>query len=91
MTTFAFLGRCSTEDQQDPESSRGWQLNRATALVEPRGGVIVTEYFDRDCCIKRSLVILTVNLTAGAAPAGRRERRSARPRGGNAGLRGRRP
>ncbi len=46
MTRFAFLGRCSTEDQQDPESSRNWQLNRAKALVEPRGGVVVAEYFD---------------------------------------------
>ena len=36
----------STEDQQDPESSRIWQLNRAKALVEPRGGVIVAEFFD---------------------------------------------
>lgn len=48
MTTlpFAFLGRCSTEDQQDPESSRGWQRNRATALIEPHGGIIVAEFFD---------------------------------------------
>ncbi|GAA0739551.1 recombinase family protein [Dactylosporangium roseum] len=46
MIRFAFCGRCSTEDQQDPESSRSWQLSRATALVEPRGGVIVAEYFD---------------------------------------------
>ena len=46
MTRFAFKGRCSTEDQQDPESSRGWQLARARALIEPRGGVIVAEYFD---------------------------------------------
>lgn len=47
MTTlrFAFLGRCSTEDQQDPESSRGWQRNRATALIEPHGGIIVAEFF----------------------------------------------
>ncbi|MFE1962527.1 recombinase family protein [Streptomyces sp. NPDC059479] len=43
---FAFAGRCSTEDQQDPESSRAWQLTRATALVAPQGGEIVTEYFD---------------------------------------------
>lgn len=43
---FAFLGRVSTEDQQDPESSRGWQRNRAAALIEPHGGVIVAEYFD---------------------------------------------
>jgi site-specific DNA recombinase len=43
---FAFLGRVSTEDQQDPESSRAWQLNRARALVEPHGGGIVAEFFD---------------------------------------------
>jgi site-specific DNA recombinase len=43
---FAFLGRCSTEDQQDPESSRGWQRNRALALIEPHGGVVVAEFFD---------------------------------------------
>ena len=46
MIRFAFKGRCSTEDQQDPESSRGWQVTRAKALVEPQGGVIVAEYFD---------------------------------------------
>jgi site-specific DNA recombinase len=43
---FAFMGRCSTEDQQDPESSRAWQYNRASALIEPHGGVIVAEFFD---------------------------------------------
>jgi DNA invertase Pin-like site-specific DNA recombinase len=43
---FAFAGRCSTEDQQDPESSRNWQRRRAAALIEPRGGRIVAEYFD---------------------------------------------
>jgi len=43
---FAFEGRCSTEDQQDPESSRSWQITRAKALIEPHGGRIVTEYFD---------------------------------------------
>jgi site-specific DNA recombinase len=43
---FAFLGRVSTEDQQDPESSRAWQLNRARALVEPHGGEVVAEFFD---------------------------------------------
>ncbi|WP_370026309.1 recombinase family protein [Planotetraspora sp. GP83] len=46
MTTFGFYGRVSTEDQQDPDSSRAWQLTRAKTLVEPRGGVIVAEYFD---------------------------------------------
>src|SRR5271170_7035572 len=48
MTNFAFYGRVSTEDQQDVESSRGWQLTRSRALIEPRGGVIVAEYFDVD-------------------------------------------
>lgn len=43
---FAFLGRVSTEDAQDPEVSRGWQLRRSRALIEPVGGLIVTEYFD---------------------------------------------
>jgi hypothetical protein len=42
---FAFEGRCSTEDQQDPESSRAWQLTRARLLIEPHGGQIVAEYF----------------------------------------------
>src|SRR5580693_6514935 len=44
----AFWGRVSTEDNQDPESSRGWQITRAKNLVEPRGGKIVTEFFDID-------------------------------------------
>ena len=43
---FAFYGRVSTEDLQDEASSRGWQLSRAKALIEPHGGVIVAEYFD---------------------------------------------
>lgn len=42
---FAFYGRVSTEDQQDPEASRNWQLARARALVEARGE-IVAEFFD---------------------------------------------
>jgi DNA invertase Pin-like site-specific DNA recombinase len=46
MLRFAFDGRCSTEDQQDPESSRAWQLTRAKTLIEPSGGVIAAEYFD---------------------------------------------
>jgi DNA invertase Pin-like site-specific DNA recombinase len=46
MMRFAFKGRCSTEDQQDPAASCAWQLTRAKALVEPHGGVIVAEYFD---------------------------------------------
>lgn len=43
---FAFGGRVSTEDQQDPASSRNWQLARSRALIEPHGGEIVAEYFD---------------------------------------------
>ena len=46
MKRFAFYGRVSTEDQQDPESSKGWQLSRSGGLIEPAGGVVVTEYFD---------------------------------------------
>jgi DNA invertase Pin-like site-specific DNA recombinase len=45
---FAFYGRVSTEDNQDPNASRAWQLNRARALIEPRGGQIVMEFFDID-------------------------------------------
>src|SRR6202166_1804597 len=48
MINFAFYGRVSTEDQQDPESSRGWQLTRSRGLIEARGGVIVAEVFDVD-------------------------------------------
>jgi DNA invertase Pin-like site-specific DNA recombinase len=43
---FAFYGRVSTEDQQDPTSSKQWQMSRATSLIEPHGGKIVTEFFD---------------------------------------------
>ncbi|WP_329462086.1 recombinase family protein [Streptomyces sp. NBC_01431] len=46
MTRFAFAGRCSTEDLQDPEASKNWQLLRAKGLIEPAGGRIVAEYFD---------------------------------------------
>ncbi len=43
---FAFYGRVSTEDQQDPEASRQWQLARARNLIEPTGHTIVAEFFD---------------------------------------------
>lgn len=43
---FAFYGRVSTEDQQDPVASRHWQMSRAQALIEPVGGRVVREYFD---------------------------------------------
>ncbi len=45
---FASWGRVSTEDRQDPESSRAWQRARALSLIEPAGGVIVAEFFDID-------------------------------------------
>jgi DNA invertase Pin-like site-specific DNA recombinase len=43
---FAFYGRVSTEDHQDEHASRGWQLRRATQLIEPHGHAIVEEFFD---------------------------------------------
>ncbi|OJF10745.1 recombinase family protein [Couchioplanes caeruleus] len=43
---FAFYGRVSTEDQQDPQASKAWQLSRARSLIEPAGGGIVAEFFD---------------------------------------------
>jgi DNA invertase Pin-like site-specific DNA recombinase len=46
MTRFAFYGRVSTEDQQDPASSRAWQMRRAEQLIEPAGGQVVAEFFD---------------------------------------------
>ena len=42
----AFYGRCSTEDNQDPETLQGWQLGNACKFVEPLGGTVVAEYFD---------------------------------------------
>jgi site-specific DNA recombinase len=43
---FAFYGRVSTEDQQDPASSRAWQLRRSHELIDPHEGQIVAEFFD---------------------------------------------
>ena len=42
---FAFYGRVSTEDWQDPESSRARQLQQAVMLTAGRG-VIAAEFFD---------------------------------------------
>jgi len=42
----AFYGRCSTEDNQDPETSHAWQLGNARKFVEPLGGSVVAEFFD---------------------------------------------
>ena len=46
MKRFAFYGRVSTEDQQDPQSSRNWQLARSQQVIGPAGGEIVEEFFD---------------------------------------------
>ena len=46
MKRFAFYGRVSTEDQQDPTSSRNWQLARSRQVIEQAGGEIVAEFFD---------------------------------------------
>lgn len=43
---FAFYGRVSTEDAQDPEASRSWQKRRALDLIAPHGGVLSADYFD---------------------------------------------
>jgi hypothetical protein len=45
---FASWGRVSTEDRQDPASSRAWQRARATSLIGPYGGQTVAEFFDVD-------------------------------------------
>ncbi|GAA1194361.1 recombinase family protein [Pseudonocardia alaniniphila] len=45
VTRFAFYGRVSTEDQQDPEASRNWQLARSRALTD-KHGAIEAEFFD---------------------------------------------
>ncbi|MDX6283000.1 MAG: hypothetical protein QOH03_4071 [Kribbellaceae bacterium] len=42
----AFYGRCSTEDNQDPATSKAWQMGEAARFVEPLGGAIVEEFFD---------------------------------------------
>lgn len=46
ISRFAFYGRVSTEDQQDPASSKQWQMSRAQSTIDPAGGVIVAEFFD---------------------------------------------
>ncbi len=46
MTRFAFYGRVSTEDHQDPKSSRQWQGSRAESLIGPHDGEIIAEFFD---------------------------------------------
>ena len=43
---FAFYGRVSTEDTQDPAASRAWQLRRANELIRGLDRGVVTEHFD---------------------------------------------
>ncbi|UJW30006.1 recombinase family protein [Saccharothrix sp. AJ9571] len=45
---FAFYGRTSTVEHQDPVSSAAWQREAAETLIARRG-VIVAEYFDAGC------------------------------------------
>jgi site-specific DNA recombinase len=68
---FAFYGRVSTEDWQDPVSSRARQREQAKALV--RGlGIIVGEFFDEG---------YSRSVAWGRPPTGcRPDRRAARPR-----------
>ena len=44
---FAFYGRVSTLEYQDPESSLGWQRDSALDVIADRGR-IVAEFFDVD-------------------------------------------
>jgi hypothetical protein len=46
VTPSAFYGRCSTEDNQDPKTSLGWQRENAQKFIGPLGGTIVAEFFD---------------------------------------------
>ena len=45
---FAFYGRTSTAEFQDPVTSRAWQREVAAALVAGHG-TIMAEFFDVDC------------------------------------------
>jgi site-specific DNA recombinase len=45
---FAFYGRVSTAEYQDPESSMGWQRDSALDLIGSVGRIVV-EYFDVGC------------------------------------------
>jgi len=42
----AFYGRVSTEDAQDPEASREWQIRRALDCVRSLGHAVSVEFFD---------------------------------------------
>lgn len=53
---FAFYGRVSTEDWQDPVTSQARQLQRA-AMLTAGHGVIVAEFFDAgvDCTLAEAV------------------------------------
>src|SRR6266702_1011401 len=46
MILFEFYGRVGNIRLQDVAASRGWQVSRARQLIQPKGGVIMAEYFD---------------------------------------------
>lgn len=50
---FAFYGRTSTVEHQDPVSSRGWQREAADAVIGGRGRVVV-EFFDAGSSRRRA-------------------------------------
>ena len=91
MTRFAFYGRVSTEDQQDPTSSRSWQLARARpAHRARRRGASSAEFFDigqsRSLPWKRrpeSAALLEALKRPGPRLRRRRDRRTARAFYGN--------
>src|ERR1017187_2930692 len=64
---FAFYGRVSTEDWQDPVTSRARQLQQAVMLVAGHG-VIVAEFFD----IGESRSLPGARRPQAGAPVGRR-------------------
>ena len=43
---FAFYGRVSTQDNQDPQASYNWQFTRARGLIEPARDTIAADFFD---------------------------------------------
>jgi hypothetical protein len=42
----AFHGRCSTEENQAPETLHGWQVGNARKSVEPLGATVTAEFFE---------------------------------------------